>query len=94
MAPANQISTFKQILESFPKALLGEHVLIWPIFIAASESYDPEHQQFFARFLEKQFRRNGFANILKALESLRSIWARGTHENWTTLLPKQPVFVM
>ncbi|KAM0417417.1 hypothetical protein ACHAPT_012566 [Fusarium lateritium] len=93
-ASADLISTFKQMLESFPEALPGEHVLVWPIFIAASESYSPDHQQFFARFLEKQFRRNGFVNILKALESLREIWARNGNENWTTLLPKQPVFVM
>ncbi|RSL90523.1 hypothetical protein CDV31_015667 [Fusarium ambrosium] len=93
-APEDLISTFRQMLESFPEALPGEHVLVWPIFIAASESFDPNHQQFFARLLEKQFRRNSFANILKALESLRRIWARGVDENWTTLLPKQPVFVM
>ncbi|KAF4984808.1 hypothetical protein FDECE_17021 [Fusarium decemcellulare] len=93
-ASTDLISTFKQMLESFPEALPGEHVLVWPIFIAASESYAPDHQQFFAQFLERQFRRNGFVNILKALESLRSIWARNSDENWTTLLPKQPVFVM
>ncbi|UPK91315.1 hypothetical protein LCI18_002250 [Fusarium solani-melongenae] len=93
-APADLISTFKQMLESFPEALPGEHVLVWPIFIAASESHDPDHQQFFTRLLEKQFRRNGFMNILKALESLRRIWARGTDENWTALLPEQPVLVM
>lgn len=93
-APADLISTFKQMIESFPETLPGEHVLVWPIFIAASESHDPDHQQFFTRLLEKQFRRNGFMNIFKALESLRRIWARGTHENWTTLLPKQPILVM
>ncbi|EEU45353.1 uncharacterized protein NECHADRAFT_93970 [Fusarium vanettenii 77-13-4] len=93
-APADLISTFKQMLESFPEALPGEHVLVWPIFIAASESHDPDHQQFFTRLLEKQFHRNGFMNIAKALESLRRIWARGADENWTALLPKQPVLVM
>ncbi|KAM5349071.1 hypothetical protein ACJ41O_008894 [Fusarium nematophilum] len=93
-ASTDLISTFRQMLESFPEELPGEHVLIWPIFIAASESYAPEHREFFAGFLERHFRRNGFANILKALESLRVIWARNGGENWTALLPKQPVFVM
>ncbi|KAF4978256.1 hypothetical protein FZEAL_5362 [Fusarium zealandicum] len=93
-ASTHLISNFKQMLESFPEALPGEHVLIWPIFIAASESYITDHQQFFAHFLERQFLRSGFVNIRKALESLRRIWARDRTENWTALLPKQPVFVM
>ncbi|KAL7621987.1 hypothetical protein AAE478_007488 [Parahypoxylon ruwenzoriense] len=90
----NLLSRFGLLLESCPRAFPGEHVLIWPVFIAASASYTPEQKRYFAHFLERQFSRNGFANIEKALESLRRIWARNIQDDWTTLLPEQGVFVM
>lgn len=88
------IENFKSSLELFPEGSLGEHALIWTCFIAASESHLPDHQQSFERFLVRQYHRNGFANILKALELLKRIWKRNPHENWTALLPEPQVFIM
>ncbi|KAI1408026.1 hypothetical protein F5Y13DRAFT_114925 [Hypoxylon sp. FL1857] len=85
---------FRLILESFPDDIKGEHVLIWPVFIAASASHIPEQRTYFAKFLKRHFLRSGFANIRKALESLQRIWARHRQEDWTALLSEQEVFVM
>lgn len=91
---ADKIETFKRMLDSFPEGSLGEHALVWPTFIAASESRKGEHRLFFKRFLEKQYRCNGFLNLLKALDLLEKIWARDSHTNWPALLPEPRVFIM
>lgn len=88
------LSRFRTLLESLPEGVEGGHVLVWPVFIAACASYVPEHRRYFVRFLERQFLRNGFGNIPKALQSLSRIWARNEVENWVMLLPEQVVFVM
>lgn len=94
LTSVDNIEYFKQTLQSFPEGSSGMHMLIWSCFIAASESSTQEHQQFFRRFLEKQYQRNGFANILKALEMLERIWARKTYVNWPALLPESKTFIM
>ncbi|KAI1453546.1 fungal-specific transcription factor domain-containing protein [Annulohypoxylon moriforme] len=88
------VSRFRLMLESIPEDIEAEHVLVWPVFIAASASHVEEHNVYFTQFLERQFSRSGFANVIKALESLRRIWARNGQEDWTTLLSQQEVFVM
>ncbi|KAI0880230.1 fungal-specific transcription factor domain-containing protein [Annulohypoxylon maeteangense] len=91
---SDMVSRFRLMLESIPEDGEAEHVLIWPVFIVASASYTAEHNIYFTQFLERQFSRSGFRNIIKAVESLRRIWARNRYEDWTTLLSEQEVFVM
>ncbi|KAI1088765.1 hypothetical protein F5B19DRAFT_408435 [Rostrohypoxylon terebratum] len=88
------VSRFRLMLESVPQDVELEHVLVWPVFIAASASFIEEHNIYFTQFLERQFSRSGFANVIKAIESLRRIWERNKQEDWTTLLSEQGVFVM
>lgn len=88
------IEKFIKTLESFPQGSPGEHVLIWSCFIAASESREPAHKLFFQHFLSKQYSRNGFANILIALDLLQKIWARSSNADWPALLPEPQVFIM
>lgn len=88
------IDEFKTSIEAFPEGSPGEHVLIWPSFIAASESISPEHREFFKGFLLRQYRRNGFLNILRALELLERIWARDKDDEWPALLPEPGVLIM
>ncbi|KAH8810879.1 hypothetical protein F5884DRAFT_261958 [Xylogone sp. PMI_703] len=90
----NNIEHFIETLQSLPDDALGVHVLIWACFMAASESSTQEHQLFFRQYLETQYQRNGFANILKALKLLERIWARETYENWPALLPEPKAFIM
>ena len=88
------IRRFVETLKTLPDCSPGEHVLVWACFIAASGSRLPEHQAFLQNFLERQYIRNGFANLQRALELLRKIWAHNLEENWTSLLPELKVFIM
>lgn len=88
------IKTFIRTLESFPPGSLGEHALVWSCFIAASESREPEHKLVLHEFLSRQYVRNGFANILIALDLLQRIWARSSNADWPALLPGPQVFIM
>lgn len=88
------IKEFKRSLESFQPGSLGEHVPIWPTFIAASASREKEDQEAFKMFLLRQHRRNGFHNIIEGLNYLEDIWARNLERDWTFSLPRLGVFVM
>lgn len=85
---------FRQLLHTMPEAVPGEHALIWPVFMAAAASYKHEDRDYYARFLERQLLRSGWANILKALQCLRRIWSRDPERDWVSMLPEQGVFVM
>lgn len=91
------IEKYKGTLESFPKNSFGEHCLVWPTFIAALECRNSEQQLFFEQFLLRQYRRNRFLNLLKALELLKEIWSQDSAENgvnWPALIPGLRVFIM
>ncbi|KAF6804899.1 hypothetical protein CSOJ01_09861 [Colletotrichum sojae] len=91
------IENYKETLESFPKESFGEHCLIWPTFIAALECRNPEQQSFFEQFLTRQYHRNRFVNLLRALELLRNVWSQDGAENgvnWPALIPDLRVFIM
>lgn len=90
---ADKIERFKAMLEMIPDGSPGEHALVWPTFIVASESCVSEQRLFFQQFLEKQFLRNGFSNILKGLVLLARIWASDDGA-WPALLPEPRVFIM
>lgn len=90
---SDRIEQFKTVLETIPDGSPGEHSLVWPTFIVASESCVPEQRLFFQQFLEKQFLRNGFLNILKGLTLLARIW-ESDDGAWPALLPEPRVFIM
>ena len=89
----DMIERFKAVLETISDGSPGEHALVWPTFIVASESCVPEQRLFFQRFLKKQFLRNGFSNILKGLALLARIW-ESDDGAWPGLLPEPRVFIM
>ncbi|KAK1854853.1 hypothetical protein CCHR01_02533 [Colletotrichum chrysophilum] len=94
---AELINSYQKGLESLPDGSVGEHCLVWPTFIAALECRNHKQQSFFEQFLLRQYHRNQFSNILKALELLRSIWdqtGRGSETNWPALIPSMRVFIM
>ncbi|EQB44184.1 hypothetical protein CGLO_17098 [Colletotrichum gloeosporioides Cg-14] len=96
-SPAELINSYQKSLESLPEGSVGEHCLVWPTFIAALECRNREQQAFFEHFLLRQYHRNQFLNILKALELLRHIWdqtGRGNETNWPALIPSMRVFIM
>jgi len=96
--PANlilidQVEKFKDTLVSLGPSPLGHHVLLWAVFIVASESSKVEHQRFFYEILLSHSKRNGWANLSKALHYLRRIWSRASGESWTLLLPASCFFI-
>lgn len=89
-----RVQRFKETLEAFPHGSPGQQVLVWATFVAASDCLLDEHKAFFEGVLLEHYARNGFVNLLRAIEYLRKIWARSPEERWTTLLPQARVFVM
>lgn len=93
--PEDAIEHFIRTVQSVPPDAPGQHVLVWPCFIAASASREQSHREFLQQFLFRQYLHNGFANILRAMDLLQRIWARGESEkDWTALLPEPQVFIM
>ncbi|KAF4781101.1 hypothetical protein HER10_EVM0007265 [Colletotrichum scovillei] len=89
------IETFQRSLEAFPEGALGEHILVWPTFIAALECHTSEQRLFFETFLLRQYHRNNFLNIPKALVFLRAIWSQESGQLcWPALIPELRVFIM
>ncbi|KXH28480.1 hypothetical protein CSIM01_13834 [Colletotrichum simmondsii] len=89
------IETFQRSLEAFPEGALGEHILVWPTFIAALECHTSEQRLFFENFLLRQYHRNNFLNIPKALVFLRNIWSQDSGQScWPALIPELRVFIM
>lgn len=93
-ADPRSIDGFISTLEMLPPASPGEHVLVWPCFIAAAESRLPEHRAYFERLLSRQHARNGFANISKALDLLQTIWRCKSQVSWPSMIPVPQVFIM
>lgn len=91
----SSIENFITTLQSLPESSPGQHVLVWACFIAASASRTHEYQVVLEGFLQKQYYRNRFANLRRALELLRRIWdCDFEDEDWPSLLPEPRVFIM
>ncbi|KAH7153269.1 fungal-specific transcription factor domain-containing protein [Dactylonectria macrodidyma] len=90
----SRVERFKTTLQSFPSGT-GEQVLVWSIFIAASDCVLEEHRLFFEDLLIRCYLRSGFVNILRGIQHLRMIWARRSlGDRWTSLLPEARILVM
>ena len=88
------VEKFTDIMEMLAPGSPGEHTLVWPLVIAASECTTPEQQQYFAGVLNRLHQRSGFANISAALQHLKRIWSGQTTQDWTNVLPQLQVFIV
>lgn len=88
------VTKFVRTLQRLPPGSTGEHVLVWSVFLAAAESILPSHQQYLQNFLLRHYKRNGFTNILTAVQFLHNVWSGQIRDNWTEYLPKTRVFVV
>lgn len=88
------VSMFIRTMNLLPGGSPGEHVTVWSVFLVALESSSPEHQQFFVDALSRHYQRNGFANILSALDFLKQVWTRPRTVDWTESLAELQVFVI
>lgn len=88
------VEDFKNTMESFPVGFPGEHTLVWSCFLVALESSTPDHRHFFAETLLRYQKKQGFANLSKAIEHLATIWATVNDYDWVSLLTRLDVFVV
>ena len=88
------IDHFINKLKRLPEQSPGYHTLVWATFIAAAESVLPEQQDYLAEVLMGHWRRNGFTNILAALQYLREMWTNVEARDWTANLPDLKVFIV
>ena len=72
----------------------GAHTLVWPAFVAAAETQEDENRVFFSAILRRIWEETGYANVLRGLESLPSIWKQQRQRRWTSILPNLKIVVM
>ncbi|OGM48772.1 hypothetical protein ABOM_003008 [Aspergillus bombycis] len=95
-APAftDMVEDFKNTLDSFPPNTPGEHTLVWPCFLVALESSTTAHRVFFIDTLLRHQRIRGFANLDRAIEYVKRVWASQSDVNWVQHLTKLSAFVV
>lgn len=85
----------RQLLEQVNPTAPGSHTIVWPAFVAASESRSLDDREFFSAVLRRIWESTGYLNVLRGLDALPQIWegqARG--ERWTAALPGLKTVVM
>lgn len=73
----------------------GAHALVWPFFIAAAESIEQDHRDFFYNQLQNLFPNTRFGSIPLALQTLKYIWAKQGTTNWMDIITdERPLLIM
>lgn len=90
-----RLESLKQLVAQIEPDQMGSHALVWVCFIAAADSTDPEHRQFFVDRMNQVFSRTRFQNIASGMQSLPAIWSQRGSTRWTqTLTQLAPSLVM
>jgi hypothetical protein len=77
------LESLKQVVSQIDPDEPGSHALVWVCFIAAADSRDPEHREFFTDRMNKVYAKTQFRNISAAIESLPGIWSAQGSGRWT-----------
>ncbi|PYH90948.1 hypothetical protein BO71DRAFT_443549 [Aspergillus ellipticus CBS 707.79] len=89
------LEDLRQLLCHIDPAEPGAHGFVWSCFIAAADSTDPQHREFFSRYMEAIHAKTLFHNIPKALAVLPTIWQLQGTRKWTEVLPSlSPILIM
>lgn len=91
---AARVDDLHAVLRRVDPTLPGAHVLVWPHFVGAAEAVDEEQRDYFTGQLRYIWRTTGYANVLKAIDSLPGMWEKRGVQRWTTRLPQLSVVVM
>ena len=90
-----RVQRFKDTIAAFPPDSPCEQVLIWPVYIAAFACVTETHKIFFENLLLRYHARNGFRNLLKGVQFLRTkVWTRDLWDRWNSLAPDARIFVI
>ncbi|KAH6987991.1 hypothetical protein BKA56DRAFT_612724 [Ilyonectria sp. MPI-CAGE-AT-0026] len=91
---ARLVRQLKTALERVDPAFPGAHVIVWPSFVGAAEAEEEEQRDYFTEKLRYIWRTTGYANVLKAINSLPGMWEKRGVQRWTTRLPQVSVMIM
>ncbi|KAK7413744.1 hypothetical protein QQX98_007387 [Neonectria punicea] len=91
---AHRVRQLRAALERVDPAYPGAHVLVWPNFVGAAEAETEEQRTFFTTKLRYIWQTTGYANVLKAINSLPGMWEKRGVQRWTRSLPQLSVVVM
>lgn len=92
---APRLAYLRTLLEQVDSSAPGSHTVVWPAFVAAAESQSEGDKEFFTAVLRRIWDETGYANVLRALDSLPAIWEKqGRSQNWTAALPDLKTVVM
>ncbi|KAH7145923.1 hypothetical protein B0J13DRAFT_331822 [Dactylonectria estremocensis] len=91
---ARRVRQLRSVLERIDPAYPGAHVIVWPSFVGAAEAEDEEHREYFTEKLRYIWQTTGYANVLKAIDSLPGMWAQRGVQRWTRRLPQVSVMIM
>ena len=88
------VEDYKNTLESLPDNSAGYHTLVFSSFLVSLEAILPAHREFFEQVMLSHYHRNGFGNILLALQYLRAVWASECQQDWTKGLTSLQGFIV
>ncbi|KAJ5280540.1 hypothetical protein N7478_005912 [Penicillium angulare] len=90
------LESLKDLVTQIGPEQLGSHALVWVCFIAAADSTDPEHRDFFVDRMNKIYVQTKFQNIAAGMQALPGIWSqRGSGGRWTSNLRQlAPTLIM
>lgn len=91
---ASRVADLHAVLRRVDPTSPGAHVLVWPHFVGAAEAEGEEMQEFFRERLRYIWRTTGYANVLRAIDSLPGMWEKRGVQRWTLRLPQLSVVVM
>lgn len=91
---ARLVRQLKTALERVDPTFPGAHVIVWPSFVGAAEAEEEEQRDYFTEKLRYIWRTTGYANVLKAINSLPGMWEKRGVQRWTTRLPQVSVMIM
>ncbi|KAK0389165.1 hypothetical protein NLU13_2740 [Sarocladium strictum] len=93
--PREELEALKDTISSLDPGVEGEHALVWTCFVAAAESVQPDHREYFSDRLASLYGCTRFGTILQALEILEVIWAKQGKQKWTEFITSErPILVM
>jgi hypothetical protein len=95
ICPGDELDSLKDTILSLDPSVEGEHALVWTCFVAAAESVQTEHREFFTDKLASLYGCTRFGTIPQALDMLEVIWEKQGKQKWTEFVTSErPILVM
>ncbi|ETS76650.1 hypothetical protein PFICI_12037 [Pestalotiopsis fici W106-1] len=89
------VKKLRSLVSQLSPSAHGAHALVWPCFVAAIESVDPDDRAFFLQRLAQIHSRTRFGNVQAAIDSIPRICDLNETSSWTSSLADAlPVLIM